>query len=205
MTSLVALHGYTQNGASIRAALAPIQARLPELTLICPDGPHTCSPDSVARLHANGREPPPPHRSWWDASDDGRVYRGWDSTREQLGNALATSGATGVLGFSQGAMLASIVAALCARGELATIRFVILIAGRAPRADVMQPFFAQPITLPSLHVWGQRDHFTAPASEALVQRFDPATREVAVWPGAHVIPARGTAADAIVDFIHRHG
>ena len=47
------------------------------------------------------RAAPPPYLSWWNATDDGRVYRGWDESRAQLA-ALAAQGPFGVLGFSQG-------------------------------------------------------------------------------------------------------
>ena len=107
----------------------------------------------------------------------------------------------GVLGFSQGAMLAAATAALSARGELPAIRFAILIAGMQPRAELMQPWFATPIDVPSLHVWGLRDLRSAPGSQALVARFDPRTARTITWPGPHVIPTSGTAADAIVEFI----
>jgi len=204
MATLIALHGYTHNGAVMRAALAPLIARLPaELELRCPDGPVACSPPSVERLYAamGGARQPGPYRSWWDASADGRVYRDWELTRELLRAELQRAPGAGVLGFSQGGMLAATVAALSARGELPAIAFAIMIAGRAPRSELMQPWFIEPIAVPSLHVWGERDEQSAPGSRALAQRFEASSARTVVWPGPHVIPARGPAADAIVEQI----
>jgi pimeloyl-ACP methyl ester carboxylesterase len=207
MSTLLALHGYTLNGAAMRVTLEPLASRLPaHLQLICPDGPVKCSPSSVERMYGltGGDRLPEPHLSWWDASDDGRVYHGWEQTREKLRAELDREGPVGVLGFSQGAMLAAALAALAARGELPAIHYAILIAGRAPRAELMQPWFEQPIAVPSLHVWGERDRFTAGAS-ALVEHFDPSSAQTVVWPGPHMIPTSGNAADAIVAFVAEHG
>jgi predicted esterase len=204
MTTLLALHGYTQNGALLRAALAPLLPRLPpQLVLRCPDGPVECAPQSVDRMFAmlGGPRPPGPYRSWWNATDDGREYRGWEQTRELLRSELQAAGAVGVLGFSQGGMLAAALAALAAHGELPAIEFAIVVAGQQPRAQLMQPWFAQPIAIPSLHVWGERDVRSAPGSRALVQRFEPSHARTATWPGPHVIPTHGPGADAIVEFI----
>src|SRR5689334_10142100 len=157
--SLLALHGFTLNGTVMRASLAPLLPRLPKgLELICPDGPVTCSPASVDRMYAmTGGSRQPPHLSWWDSSDDGRVYHGWEQTREALRAVLERHQPIGVLGFSQGGMVAAAVAALSARGELPPLRYVILVAGGPPRAEAMQSWFEQPIAIPSLHVWGERD------------------------------------------------
>lgn len=203
-TTLIALHGFTQNGATMRTVLAPLMARLPgEIELRCPDGPVACSAPSVDRMRTamGGARQPAPYRSWWDATPDGRVYRDWELGRELIRGELERAPGAGVLGFSQGGILAAVVAALSARGELPAIRFAIMIAGRAPRAEVMQPWFAQPIAVPSLHVWGERDVQSAPGSRALVQRFEPSSARTVIWPGPHVIPTSGLGADAIVEFI----
>jgi hypothetical protein len=52
-------------------------------------------------------------------------------------------------------------------------------------------------------VWGDEDKLTGPFSPDLVERFDPATREVARWSGAHVVPTSGAPAEAMVDFVRR--
>jgi pimeloyl-ACP methyl ester carboxylesterase len=204
--SLLVLHGFTQNGARLRGDLAELTARLsaPESVLF-PDAPHDCSEASVARLYAAWGVPrqAPPYRCWWDASDDGRVYRGWEESRAAIARLLDAHGPAGILGFSQGAMAAAAIAALASNGELAGVKFVILVAGRTPRADVLQPLFEAPIRVPSLHVWGERDSLAAGA--ALAERFDPASRETLVWPGPHTVPVRGPAADGIVAFARRHG
>ncbi len=201
---LVALHGYTGNGAALRGQLGGLQRALPSLELVAPDAPHVCAADAVDRLYAMWSAPrqPPPHFMWWDASDDGREYRGWEATRALL-RTVVGEGPVGVLGFSQGAILAAALAAMASHGEMPPIEFAILIAGRPPRADVLLPFLARPIAVPSLHVWGERDSLAGDTPRALVDLFSPATREVVTWPGEHTIPTSGPAADAIADFLAR--
>lgn len=203
---LIALHGYTMNGAVVRAQLDALQRALPSLELVAPDAPLGCAADAVDRLYAVWDAPrsPPPHCAWFDATDDGREYRGWETSRDLLRTVLA-AGPAGVIGFSQGAIVAAALAALASHGEMPPIQFAILVAGRPPRADVLKPFLTEPIAVPSLHVWGETDLLAGDAPRALADLFLPASREVSTWSGQHSIPTTGPAADAIVDFIARPG
>jgi predicted esterase len=205
---MLAFHGFTLNGSEMRAQLGPlVQALAPYVELMCPDAPHPCTPDSVDRLYALWRSPPrpPPHLSWWDATDDGSVYQGWEETREQVGELVRRHEPVGVLGFSQGAMLAAVVAAMSMSGEVPPLRFAVLIAGRVPRALALKPLFERPIDVPSLHVWGERDPLAQSGAPDLVERFTAVGREVAPWSGPHKVPtpADGAPADSIVDFVRR--
>jgi predicted esterase len=203
-TKLLAFHGYTLNGAEMRKQLGALAARFgAEVELVCPDAPHACDPAGVDRLYAAqpSARTNPPHLTWWNASDDGSIYRGWEETCDVVRAWMGDASSVGLLGFSQGAMLVAALAALSDRGELAPVRFAVMIAGRLPRAAALQPLFDRPIRVPSLHVWGDADRMTGPNAPALVERFDAATRKIARWAGPHVIPTRGHAADAIVDFV----
>jgi predicted esterase len=206
-TTLVALHGYTLNGARMRGQMGELVGALaPYVDLFFPDAPHTCDPASVDRFYGTLDAPrfPPPHLSWWEASDDGKTYGGWERTEQAAQSWVRGASALGVLGFSQGAMLAATIAALSSAGAFPPVRFVVLVAGRKPRALAMQPLFETPIRIPSLHVVGDADRLTGPHASALVEHFDAQTREVHRWRGPHMIPTRGPAATAIVDFIRRH-
>ncbi|MEY4576579.1 MAG: hypothetical protein RL701_1282, partial [Pseudomonadota bacterium] len=111
--TLLALHGFTQNGAQLSAQLAELTARFPSsVQVICPDAPNLCSDVSVQRMAAafSLAELKPPHLCWWDASDDGKVYRGWEQAYEQLRELSDQPNPVGVLGFSQGAIAAAAMA-----------------------------------------------------------------------------------------------
>ncbi|HYQ00564.1 MAG TPA: alpha/beta fold hydrolase [Polyangiaceae bacterium] len=204
--TLLVLHGYTMNGAVMREALEPLATALePKVRLVCLDAPHTCSTAMVERLYRGMRPSQlPPHLYWWNASDDGLEYNGWEETRALVSEALERHAPASILGFSQGAIVAAAVAALCARGELPPVTAAVLVAGRKPRAAVFQAAFAEPIALPSLHVWGERDTLTGQYCEELVECFSAPQREVVRWPGGHVLPTRGPAHEAIVRFVANH-
>lgn len=207
MKTLV-LHGYTMNAAAMRehlGELGPLLARETELVFM--DAPHTCSEAAVARLSSFWKvaPSPPPHRAWWESSDDGREYRGWEETRERMTSAIAGAGGeVGLLGFSQGAILAAAIAALSESGEMPPVRFAVLVAGRTPRADVLRPLLTHPLRTPSLHVWGAADAMARDTAQELANHFEPTAREVTVWNGGHRVPTRGEGADAILRFVRRH-
>lgn len=212
MSTLLALHGFSQTGTRFRADLERLLTRLPaRVSLLFPDAPHDCSEQSVDKLYAmapNARRPPPPHRCWWDASDDGRSYRGWQESVTALRGIAeqhAGSEPLGVLGFSQGAIAAAALAGLAAHDRFPRIDYVVLVAGRAPRSDDLRDLFDPPLALPSLHVWGEKDPFAMGASARLLELFDARQRDTAIWAGPHIVPTRGAPSDAIVSFIERNG
>jgi predicted esterase len=202
--TLLAFHGFTMSGEQMRAALGPIVGALaPSIRVVCLNAPIACSEESVARMYSGfGLAPqPPPHLPWWNASDDGLHYRGWEETRDLVAEALERYAPASILGFSQGAILAAAVAALSRSGELPHVHCAVLVAGRKPRDARLQAAFMDPISVPSLHVWGERDTVTGQYCQALAEQFSPAEREIATWPGGHMIPTRGPAYDAIVRFV----
>jgi predicted esterase len=203
-TTLIALHGYSLNGGEMKLAMNALTESLaPEADLLYPDAPHVCEAASVDRLYSVWQVPrrPEPLLAWWDASGDGRVYHGWEKSRDELVRLLERHQPAAVLGFSQGAMVAAVLAALSDQGEIPPLRFVVLVAGSLPRAEALAPLFERSIGLSSLHVWGERDTVVGPRAAALAECFDPAPRKVVVWPGPHIIPTRGPAAKSIVDFV----
>src|SRR5688500_13950010 len=92
-----------------------------------PDGPHACAPATVRRMESllGGRTSSPPHRGGWDVSDDRRIHEGWEASRALLGPLLVGPTPVGLIGFSQGAVVAAALAALAERGELPPLRFVV--------------------------------------------------------------------------------
>src|SRR5688572_16560339 len=114
MPKLIILHGQSMNAAVMQKQLGGLVERLErEMDLVFLDAPHTCSEASVERLYAVWKTPrlAPPYLMWWDSTDDGREYRGWEETRERIRGAMA-DGDVGFLGFSQGAILSSAIAAM---------------------------------------------------------------------------------------------
>jgi predicted esterase len=200
------LHGFTLNGATMRRQMGVLARALAEhVQLIFLDAPHGCPEQPVRRLHGVWGLPPqlPPYLCWWNASADGSIYEGWDSTRELVASEIERHGASGILGFSQGAIVAAAAVALSERGELPPLDAAVLIAGRVPRATVFAEAFAWPLDTRSLHVWGERDTLTGSYAPALADCFSPETRQICTWPGAHAIPKHGRVAGVIAEFVRR--
>lgn len=204
-TALLALHGFTMNGAGLRRLLINLENRLSaHVDLIFSNAPNEASEASVAGLEQAMGVPrgAPPHLQWWSASDDGRAYQGWDNSVAVLREALERHPGAGVLGFSQGAAVAAAVAALSSRGLLPPLRFAVLVAGFTPRSAELAPLFAgAPLEVPSLHVWGTADPF-GKHGPALAEKFSAASRQIVTWPGGHKLPG-GEAGEALVEFVRQ--
>jgi pimeloyl-ACP methyl ester carboxylesterase len=204
---VLALHGFTLEGKVMRYQLGPVAEQLEQrFDVSYPDAPHSCSEQSVERLWKTHRPPRGVEtpRAWWHAEENGRLYAGWQSSVAFLSPLLAAGEPSVVLGFSQGALLAALLAAISSVGEGPPVAGVILIAGSLPRAEGLSRYFDRVIDVPSLHLIGQRDSLMKGAPKKLVERFDPAQRTVLEFDGGHVVPRRGPAAGAILDFVERY-
>jgi len=205
LPTLIALHGYTMTGARLRSLGGALFDELePHFNLLFPDAPHLCPPEAARDAFATwGMIPPdPPHFRWWRSIDDGQVYEGWETACAQIRALLPAQAPAIVLGFSQGAVLAATLAALSARGNFPKLEGVVLIAGGVPRAHDLSQLFKDPIAVPSLHVWGERDPLAHNSAPRLAECFHEAQRQTLTWPGSHAIPQRGPAANTITRFLH---
>jgi predicted esterase len=202
--TLIALHGYTMNGARLRSLGEELFRELEQhVELVFPDAPHVCTPEAAQEaFSAWGIAPPaPPYLRWWRASDGGEVYEGWEAACASVRALIPEGGPVGVLGFSQGAMLAATLAALSDRRRFPALRCAVLIAGGLPRARDLSELFSAPLAVPSLHVWGERDPIAGRSAPDLAECFEQAQRETATWPGSHAIPQHVPAATTIVRFV----
>jgi predicted esterase len=117
---------------------------------------------------------------------------------------LAQGEFDGVLGFSQGAVLAYLVAALrLTVGK--RMRFAVLVSGFPTRADAYADLITgPPLCMPSLHVWGGADVLVPPeASDKLSTFFDRRDRVIYTHDGGHLMPFSAAAQRSFVDFLGR--
>lgn len=191
----------------MRRQMGPLVQRLEQhVQLVFPDAPLMCSAESVERVYGPSKAPRPreQHRSWWNASDEGRIYAGWPDTVDYLRCLFEEHKPVGIIGFSQGSILSTALCALSQAGEFPTIEFSVLIAGGPPRAEDIVPYLKHPLRTPSLHIWGTEDAIMKQGAPALVEHFSEAQRSVVNWNGEHQVPRRGPAADAIEYFVRNH-
>jgi hypothetical protein len=125
---------------------------------------------------------------WWHPGRGG-----WERTRAWAVELFgAHGGFDGVFGFSQGAALTGLLAGLrdAHAGEPGadiSFRFGVMVGGFKSDAAHPVDLFTHPLTIPSVHVIGNRDTIVAASESRLLasQFVDPLVLE---HPGGHVIP-----------------
>jgi len=183
-TRILCLHGYHGSAAVLRRQMGPLAARFPsDVELVLVDAPTLSSGDF----------------GWWH---DG--MRGWERTRDWITDLFASQRFDGVFGFSQGAALTGMLAAV-RENDSAPIDFhlAIMVGGFTNTLPQHAHLFGRKLALPSLHVIGRRDGIV-PISDslALADRFaDPVIIE---HGGGHVIPDDPAITTRIVEFVARH-
>src|SRR5260370_22950913 len=164
-TRMLCLHGYHGSSAILRRQIASLAAVLPaHVELVFIDAPSLSSGDF----------------GWWHEG-----FRGWERTRDWAIELLNLQQFDGIFGFSQGAALAGLLAAV-RESDSAPISFAwaIMVSGFTSPLPQHAHLFRQKLTVPSLHVMGSRRHYCADG------RFTAAGRTLR--PAAHYRAPRRT-------------
>ncbi|KAL4647574.1 hypothetical protein GN956_G8032 [Arapaima gigas] len=221
---LLCVHGYRQNGAMFREKTGALRKILKkQVELVYVSAPHQVqhrgTGESPAAAHEQGHgesagdEEDP--RGWWfsdiqaqsfDARQECEVSLGLEESVEVVREAVRTLGPfDGILGFSQGAAL---VAMLCALQEQQVepdfkFHFAILVAGFQSACSQHAKFYTcGPLTIPSLHVFGQTDRVIPEAmSRELLPRFR--SPQVLTHPGGHFVPATSAYRQVYQEFLQK--
>ena len=210
--AILCLHGFGMSGAALERWLMPVSTALHPIETCFIDGPI---------MNGGGDQIWGGGRIWWHAERSGEParwrYTGVDKALESVSAAQAArvaatgKGFVGVLGFSQGAALASLVAALhtadAERSPVPSLRFAVLLNG-FPWSDVatghMQLFRSDRlICSPSLHVSSVADTVVKPRSSQALARFfqEPEWH----WHDAgHTIPEDAQWLATLRAFVQRH-
>ena len=182
---MLCLHGYHGSGAILRQQMAPLAATFPAgVELVYADAPSLSAGDF----------------GWWHEG-----FRGWERSRDWVIELLrAGPHVDGIFGFSQGAALTGLLAAL-RDADPATPRFEFAImVGGFTGTMANTGLFRHKLTVPSVHVTGRSD-VIVPRRDSLLlaDRFaDPLIIE---HPGGHVIPGGPAVATPIAGFLARFG
>jgi GNAT superfamily N-acetyltransferase/predicted esterase len=203
---VLVLHGYSQNAQDFLARYKPLLDRkLKFCTLVAPSAPFSIDCAGGAA------------RTWWfnRAPDPtrGGAYEGLGTSRALLLALAAEQGPFhGVLGFSQGAVLAH---QLLAEGSLPGCQWVVLASGfpslqcppqppAEPAAEgAAAPTAAHLLPTPSLHLSSSADTTVAPALHAaLAARF--ASPILLHHEHGHALVQRAEHCNAVAAFIREH-
>ena len=181
---MLCLHGYHGSGAILRRQMAPLADALPaNIEFVYIDAPSLASGDF----------------GWWHEG-----FSGWERTRDWIAGRLhAGPPIDGLFGFSQGAALTGLLAALRESPQAPPgldFGFAIMAGGFTSFLPQHAGLFPRPLTIPSVHVIGRNDGIVLRSdSLKLADRFtDPLILE---HSGGHIIPGDRTVAEPIARFL----
>ena len=181
---VLCLHGYHGSASILRRHMAPLADALPaDIEFVYIDAPSLASGGF----------------GWWHEG-----FTGWEHTRDWItGQLSAGPRIDGIFGFSQGAALTGLLAALRESPQAPPgldFEFAIMVGGFTSFLPQHAGLFRRPLTIPSVHVIGRSDGIVPRAdSVKLASRFaDPLILE---HGGGHVIPADRAVAEPIARFL----
>eukprot|EP01062_Namystynia_karyoxenos_P055278 TRINITY_DN46046_c0_g1_i1.p2 TRINITY_DN46046_c0_g1~~TRINITY_DN46046_c0_g1_i1.p2 ORF type:complete len:245 (+),score=70.71 TRINITY_DN46046_c0_g1_i1:62-736(+) len=193
---VLCLHGNGTSASIMRVQLGHLQ-RTGAGELTCIDGPTECPPAPGITPHF----PEGPYYRFCERAEGEGTWYKPDSVARGLAHVRAKWAELGpfdaLLGFSQGANVAAMLAAEHAGGHaLPGLRCVVLLCGCEGgwRAAVGGGFAERPVPLPSLHLAGEQDSLR-PLSDRLLLMFTESGREQRTHSAGHR-PFPGAAAEA---------
>ncbi|KAG0031947.1 hypothetical protein BGZ81_000213 [Podila clonocystis] len=147
---ILCLHGYTQNALSFTKKTAVFRKCLKDIAdLVYITAPHIVPIPTLTTIEERqddsleNLEPEAVPYGWWTSSPEKPTYKGFDESLIQLREVLEKQGPfDGVMGFSQGASMASLLQVLLERPHLSEImkdcthqpfKFAIIVSGFEPR------------------------------------------------------------------------
>jgi len=200
-SKVLCLHGYSMNSYWLREWCVPLeQALADEAIFLYPQGPIECPEAEVRATTARFNMPLPESRvgpglnwCWYRASDEKPpIYHGLDETLQWLAELFEREGPiSGVFGWSQGAVMTAILAALREREPASPFQFdwAVLCGGFLPGDPRYRRYFEQPLQLPSLHVVGMKESdFMKQQGERLLAAFVQSER--LDTPVGHILPLK---------------
>lgn len=236
---ILMLHGYTQSGPLFNAKTKALEKSLnkafPGVVMSYPTGPMKLKASDIpgfdlSRVENEGDEVE--SYGWWRRSNTAEPpeYVGLDEGFNVVAEVLKTQGPfDGVMGFSQGAAMASMVVSLLegesrkavfeaaqAKSKLAIpfpqsfanldhppMKFCVLYAGFISPGARYAAFYEPTLSTPTCHFIGSLDTVV---EEARTNRLIEATggaqkTSVVVHPGGHFVPSNRQYLDVVVAFI----
>lgn len=206
---ILCLHGYRQNEHMFREKTGAMRKLLKgKVDFVFVSAPHV-----IPETENLKRSPEQCERGWWfsrpdhsyNALDETDISSGYEESVSLIIQLLERDGPfDGILGFSQGASLLSLLVHLQQTKpklfECKTFKFAILISGFKSLITSHQSSYSIPFELPSFHIMGSGDQVIPPiASEELARQFTSAT--IYQHSGGHYAPANSELREKLRTFI----
>jgi len=215
--TVLVLHGYSQNANIFSKRLGAIRKEFGKsIELVFIDAPHLMHPvDLVGPTLINALEylgaaeaanedqdtslmP----RAWWKSNAEKTKAVGLAESLEYVKQVLKGRRFDGIMGFSQGAAFAAIVAALLERPHLyppflvdgkpphPLLQFCVAVSGFKVQDPIAEPLFDIPYMTPTLHVIGKTDIIVLEERSMLLVEVSGNAR-VEEHEGGHFVPSKG--------------
>lgn len=215
LKKILMIHGYRQNEKAFREKTGGLRKSLKNCAefVFC-EAPHSIvklKNDDLECEQENGED-----KGWWFSSDD-RQYSallktdcdlGFEQSLDYLDKVFEKQGPfDGILAFSQGACIGSILCQIAKINEISEhkfkniqFKFAILVAGFKSGQSQHSIFYDQKIQIPTLHIMGETDRvIPKEMSIKLLDYFvEPKTFD---HSGGHFVPTNAEAKNSIVQFL----
>ncbi|KAF0695587.1 Aste57867_13627 [Aphanomyces stellatus] len=137
-----------------------------------------------------------PYFEWWDSNDhEDEVYPGWEKSLERVQRHVEHKGPYDViLGFSQGAMMATLMTAHYLEKKWVPYKAVVLVGGMWPADGMPSSSDNQgdagnvQLNFPAIHVLGEKD-FMYEDGKKQIEHYTASSRHVFTHAGGHRFPA----------------
>ncbi|KAJ5382798.1 hypothetical protein N7517_000709 [Penicillium concentricum] len=229
---ILMIHGSRQSGELFRAKLQALEKQihraipLPDgIELVYPTAPFALDPSNGSSTELRNRHG---SWSWFDTESVDGLYPGLETSLESIASILKDSGPfDGIIGFSQGAAMAAMVASLLEGNrkdvfarleqeggmsypacfdslEHPPLKFVVSISGYGASDLAYRAFYDPGVRTPVMHFLGSMDTVVdESASMRLVEScLEDGKKRIVVWhSGGHVVPSGKRELAAVAHFI----
>jgi predicted esterase len=217
LLKILFLHGYTYSGPIFSAQTELLQNAVlksfPSADFHFPTAPNSLKPENLPNPPLGDEKDRSSYYGWWLHSSFKSELGGFAEGLESIISYMATHGPfTGIIGFSQGAVLAAIVAAIMEHKQLSQwnkyqhpkLRFVVCYSGNLLPGDEYKRFYETKVTTPVLHVLGTSDK-VVPAFRSLELAESCEGADKNGWiirhSGGHLVPMDIEILEALVCFV----
>ncbi|MCJ1304084.1 hypothetical protein MMC08_006896 [Hypocenomyce scalaris] len=236
---ILMLHGYTQSGplfhAKSRALEKALSRSFPNASFSHPTGPRRVRSADIPGFESginNADGEVAEAYAWWQRSNTGLEYIGIQEGLAKIAETIREEGPfDGVVGFSQGACAAGMVAALL-EGKMriqgferaekggglpypssfrkttdtaeliqSPLKFAIIYSGFAAPSELYSGFYDPPITTPMLHFIGSLDSVVDEGRSRKLVEACAGEEKVVVHPGGHFVPSQKAFLETAVGFV----
>ncbi|KAI8743701.1 ovarian cancer-associated gene 2 protein [Biomphalaria glabrata] len=218
---ILCIHGYRQSGQTFREKTGSLRKLLKNhAEFVYITAPHKVPPGNLGSAAASESEAScdtPQEKNdengWWFSREDdyfkstdySNISKGFQASVDMIISVLENppdGGFDGILGFSQGACLVSMLCLLQQKEQKNWFKFAVLVAGFKSRSSNHDIFYLHQAAIPSLHVYGETDRIiSTEMSQELLQYFENPT--TLIHSGGHFVPASGQQKKMYFDFFDK--